>query len=63
MEINTQDYKKRVRINFTQSTKDKITTEVTLERLDCSNLEALNEAVELLDMAIYKARERSKEEK
>ena len=61
MEANSQTYKKRTRINFSCSVKGVITPEITVEKLDSDNLGTLNEAVELLDLALAEAKKRSKD--
>jgi hypothetical protein len=62
MEVNTQNYKKRTRVNFSCSVKGIITPEVTVERLDSNNLDTLNEAVELLEQALQRAKMYTKQE-
>jgi len=56
-----QTYKNRMRINFSQSTKNKVTCEVTFEGLDCTKEEAIKNATELLNEAVKIAEQKSKE--
>jgi len=57
--MTEQTYKTRSRVNFSQSTKDKITCEVTFELIDGTKEEAIKGATQLLDLALIIAKEKS----
>lgn len=52
-------YGNRTRVSFKQSTKDKITCEVTFEGIDMEREEVIKEAKDLLEKAMSIAEERS----
>ncbi len=54
-----QNYKKRIRVNFSVSTKGIVTPDITVEMIDTDDNIVLKEAAILLDSAIVIARERS----
>lgn len=54
-------YQTRIRVNFTQSTKNKITCEVTFEGIDMDRTEVLTQAGLLLKESLAVAEFREKE--
>ena len=57
--MSEQQYKKRLRVNFSQTTKGQITADVTAELIDGTQDEVIKEATELLDKAVIEAKSRS----
>lgn len=60
MERNETTYKTRHRVNFSVSVKGIVTPEVTCEKIDSTKEDVMEEAHNLLKMALKVAEERSK---
>ena len=55
--MESNDYKKRTRVNFSTSVKGVITPDVTIEMFDASNEEIITEIEQLYKLAQSKANE------